>query len=234
LTPPPPERPERSAPTETPPVIDRQRERGRPTPAPRGKGSTGSAAGEVLETLAIAVILFFAMRLLVLPVKVEGTSMVPSLTQDQHLLVNRRAYTHWEIGGHTYYLFGKPHRGDIVVLTPPPQEAQRGIPFIKRIVGLPGERVLVRDGTVYINDQPIREPYIAEPPAYTWPANGQPYVVPAHDVIVFGDNRNHSEDSSRFGVLPEDLIRGRAFATFYPVNEVGFLPHPQYTVDSRQ
>jgi signal peptidase I len=229
--PPPPEGSERSAPTETPSAIDPGPTR--PAPAAHRKASTG-AAGEVLETLAVAVILFFAMRLLVLPVKVEGMSMVPSLTQDQHLLVNRRAYTHWDIGGHTWYLFGKPHRGDIIVLTPPPQEAQQGIPFIKRIIGLPGERVLVKGGKVYINDQPITEPYIAESPAYTWPPTGQPYLVPAHDVIVFGDNRNRSEDSSRFGVLPEDLIRGRAIATFYPVNEIGFLPHPQYAVAGRQ
>lgn len=215
-------------PTGTPPTRNPEPKRTHAAPIARGKASTSDTAGEVIETLAIAVILFFAMRLLVLPVKVEGTSMVPSLTQDQHLLVNRRAYTHWDIGGHTYYLFGKPHRGDIIVLTPPPQEAQQGIPFIKRVVGLPGERVLVKGGKVYINDQPIDEPYIAEAPAYTWPANGQPYTVPAHDVIVFGDNRNRSEDSSRFGVLPEDLIRGRAFATFYPVNEVGFIPHPAY------
>ncbi len=226
--PPPLEGLERSMPTEMPPVRDPEPSGARSTTATRGKAATGSATGEILETLAIAVILFFAMRLLVLPVKVEGTSMVPSLTQNQHLLVSRRAYTHWDIGSHTWYLFGKPRRGDIVVLTPPPQEAQRGIPFIKRVIGLPGERILVKGGIVYINDQPITEPYIAEMPAYTWPANGQPYIIPAHDVIVFGDNRNRSEDSSRFGVLPENLIRGRAVATFYPVNEVGFLPHSAY------
>jgi len=99
---------------------------------------------------------------------------------------------------------------------------------------LPGERVLVKDGKVFINDQPIDEPYTAEMPRYTWPANGQPMVVPEHNVVVFGDNRNRSEDSSRFGVLPENLIRGRAVATFYPVNEISFLPHPQYAVDSTQ
>ncbi len=206
----------------------------RTTPIPRRQATRGGAAGEVLETLAIAVLLFFGMRLLVLPVKVEGTSMVPSLAEQQHLLVNRRAYTHWDIGGHTYYLFGKPHRGDIIVLTPPPQEAQRGVPFIKRVIGLPGERVLVKDGKVSINGQPIDEPYIAEMPAYTWPANGQPFLVPEHNVIVFGDNRNHSEDSSRFGVLDESLIRGRAFATFYPFNELGFVTHPEYATGGRQ
>ncbi len=188
----------------------------------------------MIETISIAVLLFFAMRLLVLPVKVEGTSMVPSLAQQQHLIVNRRAYTHWEIGGHTVYLFQKPQRGDIIVLTPPPQEPQRGIPFIKRIIGLPGERILVRDGKVFINDQAINEPYINDQPRYTWPANGQPMVVPAGNVIVFGDNRNLSEDSSRFGLLPEDLIRGRAVATFYPINEIGFLPHPGYAIVSTQ
>ncbi|MDQ2787911.1 MAG: signal peptidase I [Chloroflexota bacterium] len=228
MTTPPQEGSERAAPAEIPPVPDPEPRSPRSTPAARGKAATGSAAGEILETLAIAVILFFAMRLLVLPVRVEGTSMVPSLTQDQHLLVSRRAYTHWDIGGHSWYLFGKPRRGDIIVLTPPPQEAQRGIPFIKRIIGLPGEQILVRGGRVYINNQPITEPYIAEMPAYTWPPNGQPYVIPAHDVIVFGDNRNRSEDSSRFGVLPENLIQGRAVATFYPVNEIGFLLHPAY------
>ncbi|MCA1667754.1 MAG: signal peptidase I, partial [Thermomicrobia bacterium] len=228
MTTPPLEGSERSAPTEKLPVGDPESDRMHPRPIVRGKARSGSAAGEVLETLAIAVILFFAMRLLVLPVRVEGTSMVPTLANRQQLLVSRRAYTHWAIGGHTFYLFGKPHRGDIVVLTPPPQEPQQGIPFIKRIIGLPGERVLVKDGTVYINDRPITEPYIAEPPAYTWPPTGQPYLVPANDVIVFGDNRNRSEDSSRFGVLPEDLIRGRAVAAFYPLNDLGFLPHPEY------
>lgn len=201
---------------------------------PRARASRGNAVGEVIETISIAILLLFAMRLLILPVQVEGTSMVPSLAQQQHLIVNRRAYTHWDIGGHTYYLFGKPQRGDIIVLTPPPQEPQRGIPFIKRIVGLPGERILVRNGAVSINDQPIAEPYIADQPRYTWPANGQPMVIPADSVVVFGDNRNLSEDSSRFGVLPENLICGRAVATFYPVNEIGFLPHPQYAVVGSQ
>ncbi len=172
------------------------------------------------------------MRLLVLPVRVDGMSMLPSLTGNQHLLVNRRAYTHVDISGHTYYLFHKPARGDIIVLTPPLTEAQRGIPFIKRIVGLPGESMMVRGGKVYINGTALGEPYINEQPAYTWPANGQPYVVPPHSVIVFGDNRNHSEDSSRFGVLDEGLIRGRAWATFYPFQEIGFLPHPEYAVGS--
>lgn len=219
---------ERSAPPRAPATASR-------SGAPRARRSwLGGAAGEVIETLAIAIILFFAMRLLVLPVRVEGTSMVPSLTPEQHLLVNRRAYTHVDVAGHTYYLFHPPQRGDVIVLTPPAQEAQQGIPFIKRIVGLPGERILVRGGKVYINDQPISEPYIAEPPAYTWPANGVPLAIPAHSVVVFGDNRNRSEDSSRFGVLDERLIRGRAWATFYPLNELGFLPHPRYAGDSKQ
>jgi signal peptidase I len=227
LTTPPLEGSEGSASTETVAVAPRP-------PAPSRKAAAGNAGWEILETVAIAVLLFFAMRLLVLPVKVEGTSMVPTLTEQQHLLVNRRAYLHWDIGGHTVYLFHKPRRGDIVILTPPPTEAQRGIPFIKRVIGLPGERVLVKEGKVFINDQPIDEPYIAEMPRYTWPANGQAMVVPEGNVIVFGDNRNRSEDSSRFGVLPENLIRGRALATFYPVGELGFLPHPEYAVDSKQ
>jgi signal peptidase I len=192
------------------------------------RASRGDTAWEVIETVAIAIILFFVMRLLILPVKVDGESMLPSLTPDQHLLVNRHAYIHWNIGGHTYYFYGPPHRGDIIVLTPPPQELRQGIPFIKRIVGLPGETVLVTGGKVLVNGKPIDEPYIAENPAYTWPPNGQPLTVPPNTVVVFGDNRNHSEDSSRFGLLDESLIRGRAFFTFYPLRAINFLPMPTY------
>ncbi len=200
----------------------------RAAPAPARKASGGGAVGEVVETIAIAVILFFVMRLLILPVKVDGQSMLPTLTPDQHLLVNRRAYMHWEMGGQTYYVFGTPRRGDVIVLTPPANELRQDIPFVKRIVGLPGEMVLVKGGKVYINGTPIDEPYINELPAYTWPANGQPLTIPTNNVIVFGDNRNHSEDSSRFSLLPEDNIRGRAFFTFYPLREINFLPYPAY------
>lgn len=198
--------------------------------APARRASGGGAVGEVVETIAIAVILFFVMRLLILPVKVDGQSMLPTLQPSQYLLVNRRAYLNWEMGGTTYYVFGPPRRGDVIVLTPPPQELRQDIPFIKRIIGLPGETVLVRGGTVYINGTPIAEPYINDRPAYTWPANGQPLTVPAHSVVVFGDNRNRSEDSSRFGVLDEDLIRGRAFLTFWPLPAINFLPYPTYTI----
>lgn len=194
------------------------------------RAPSGGAVGEVVETIAIAVILFFVMRLLILPVKVDGQSMLPTLQPSQYLLVNRRAYTRWEMGGQTYYLFGPPKRGDVIVLTPPANELRQDIPFIKRIIGLPGERVLVRGGKVYINGTPLDEPYINDQPVYTWPANGQPLTVPANSVVVFGDNRNRSEDSSRFGVLDEGLIRGRAFFTFFPLREINFLPYPAYPI----
>ncbi len=117
-----------------------------------------SAVQEIIETLLLAVLIFVAVRTIVLNFRVDGQSMEPNLQNSELLIVNRRAYVHFNVNwlpwesstSSDWYPFGKPSRGDIVVFNPPGQHTE---PYIKRIIGLPGEKISVHDGAVYINDQ---------------------------------------------------------------------------------
>jgi signal peptidase I len=186
-----------------------------------------SAARELIETLVIAAILFFGMRLVMPAVVVDGVSMVPSLQNNQHLLENRLAYFNVEIGGKKYYLFHKPQRGDIVVIEPPIPHDK---PFIKRLIGLPGDTVLVQPGKVTVNGVVITENYISQPTAYTWPADGKPYTLGPDEYFVLGDNRNASEDSHFFGPIHAKNIMGKTWVSFWPLSDLKFLPRPPYPV----
>jgi len=139
---------------------------------------------------------------------VDGTSMDPTLQNEQRLLVNKISY-----------MFGEPQRGDIIVFPPPAQYSYEN-DFIKRIVGLPGESVEVKaDGTVYINDQPLSEPYVVYPKAFPVAK----VYVPEGQYYVMGDNRVVSLDS-RYGffVAREDIV-GEAWLSIWPLGEFHFL-----------
>jgi signal peptidase I len=198
-----------------------------PAPVTAPPPARRSAARELIETLVIAAILFFGMRLVMPAVVVDGVSMVPSLQNGQHLLENRLAYANVEIGGKKYYLFHKPQRGDIVVIEPPIPHDK---PFIKRLIGLPGDTILIRDGKVSVNGVPFDESYIAQIPAYTWPTDGKPYTLGADEYFVLGDNRNASEDSHFFGPIHAKNIMGKTWISFWPFSDLKFLPRPQYPV----
>jgi signal peptidase I len=107
---------------------------------------------ELLQTFALMVLLFVGIRGIVQNFRVEGPSMQPTLTAGQYLWVNKAAYV--ELNGE--YVLGGPQRGDIAVVRPPNEE----VDLIKRVIGLPGDKVLIRNGYVFINDQPLDEPYI--------------------------------------------------------------------------
>jgi signal peptidase I len=111
--------------------------------------------------------------------------------------------------------------GDIVVFDPPPQLQQQGYSkdqaFIKRIIGKPGQTIAVKNGKVYVDDQPLREAYIAEAPKYLL----SPATIPEDSFFVMGDNRNNSNDSHVWGFLPKDYILGRAWIRFYPFDRLG-------------
>jgi len=156
----------------------------------------------VLPAIVIAVLinLFLAQA-----TRVYGSSMEPNLHTDQRLVVEKVSYR----------LHG-PRRGDVVVLRLPERGPEL---LIKRIIGLPGETIEVRDGIVYINEQPLEEPYMVRS------ANGYygPTIVPEGNVFVMGDNRGASNDSRVFGPVPLERVVGRAWVSYWPLEFLGIV-----------
>ncbi|WP_416670685.1 signal peptidase I [Egbenema bharatensis] len=166
---------------------------------------------ENAQILAIALILALVIRLFVAePRYIPSDSMVPTLEIGDRLVVEKVSY----------YLH-PPNTGDIVVFMPPAQLLEYGYApdkaFIKRVIGTPGDVVQVQEGRVYVNGQPLTEPYIAEAPDYEMP----PVQVPQNQVFVMGDNRNNSNDSHIWGFLPKQNIIGRAVFRFFPIDRLG-------------
>jgi len=166
---------------------------------------------ENFQILIIALILALLVRTFVAePRFIPSDSMYPTLEIGDRLVVEKVSYH-----------FHPPTFGDIVVFDPPPQLQVQGYArdqaFIKRIIGQPGQIVEVKNGQVYLDNQALNEPYLAEPPAYNW----GPYAVPDHQFFVMGDNRNNSNDSHVWGFLPQQNIIGRAWFRFFPFNRLG-------------
>jgi signal peptidase I len=159
---------------------------------------------DVLETVAISLILFLAINAVSARIRVDGHSMVPTFQDGEFVIVDKISYR-----------FNDPQRGDIVVFHYPRDPAQE---YIKRIIGLPGDEVLIRGGVVYVNGIALVEPYAFEAPRYEL----QVYV-PAGEYFVLGDNRNNSSDSHDWGTLPEEFLVGKAFFIYWPLNEVGIV-----------
>ncbi len=201
-----------------------------------------SMVREIIETLLLAVIIFVAVRAVVLNFRVDGHSMEPSLDNNEMLLVNRNAYFAfdedkwfgWIPGVETdgsddpTFPFGKPERGDIVVLNPP-TSASADKPYIKRVVGEPGDTIELQNGSVFINGEQIDEPYLEGLETNCRPTQTcGPLTVPEDAVFVLGDNRGNSEDSRFFGVVPIENIIGKAWLTYWPVGEIELVPHEEY------
>jgi signal peptidase I len=164
-----------------------------------------------LRVLAIALVIALTVRFFIAePRFIPSNSMDPTLHIGDRLLIDKVSYR-WQ----------PPHRGDIVVFTPPAQLVDLGYgggqAFIKRIVGEPGETLQVTQGQVLLNGQALPEDYILEMPQY---AMG-PVTVPPNAVFVLGDNRNDSNDSHVWGPLPQQNLIGRARFRFWPLDRLG-------------
>lgn len=163
---------------------------------------------DVLETLVLAVVLYFGINAVSARVRVDGFSMRPTLQDGEYILINKLAYK-----------LGEPMRGDIVVFVFPvnPEED-----LIKRIIGLPGDTITVQDGVLSINGVVVNEPYINAPPAYsdTW-------QVSEGNLFVLGDNRNDSRDSHQWGLLPIENVIGRAVLIYWPPEEWQIIEHTE-------
>ena len=162
---------------------------------------------EVLETVLPAILIALLINVFIgQATRVEGQSMEPNLHTDQRLVVEKLSYR-----------FHGPHRFDVVVLRVPGQGEDL---LIKRVVGLPGETLEIKDGQVYINGQPLEEPFVLE---NTRPGRYSSITIPPLHVFVLGDNRNHSNDSRSFGPVPIDNIVGRAWVSYWPPENVGLV-----------
>ncbi len=157
--------------------------------------------------IAVVLIVFIYQ-----PVKVEGTSMTPTLSDQERIFINKFTYR---------FGLGSIARGDTVVFWYPEDRTKS---YIKRVIGLPGDRVRIDDGRVYVNDQPLVENYI--PPQnrdYSSWRDGEEQTVPEGEYFVLGDHRNSSSDSRTWGYVPRDNIYGKAVFVYWPPDKIGRL-----------
>ncbi len=169
---------------------------------------------EVLETIVPAVLIALLINLFMAQAtRVYGQSMEPSLHTDQRLIVEKLSYNRFL--RQTLGLEG-PQRGNVVVIN---LESQNNELLIKRVIGLPGDTVEVRDNRVFVNNQPLNEPYVADITAGYY----GPIVVPPLHIFVLGDNRNFSNDSRNFGTIPLKDVVGRAWFSYWPPDQIGFV-----------
>jgi len=174
---------------------------------------------DILEVIVFAIAIFLFVYLLLLqPHKIKGDSMQPNFPNGEYLLTDKVTYR-----------FRQPHRGDVVVFEAPTAEGEE---FIKRIIGLPGENVSVKEGSIFINDKKLDETYLGSG-VITLPGNflkeGEELTVAENQYFVLGDNRLHSSDSRFWGFVPKDKITGRAWVIYWPVEKAGPVEKVNYS-----
>lgn len=168
----------------------------------------GRFALDIIETLVLAVVLFLGINAISARVRVDGFSMRPTLEDGEFVLVNKMSYR-----------FGEVSRGDIIVFHFPlnPEEE-----LIKRVIGLPGDQIRAQNGLVYVNGQLLNEPYIYQAPLYS----GE-WTVSEGQIFVLGDNRNNSNDSKDWGLLPAGNVVGKAVLIYWPPPMWDVLEHTE-------
>ncbi len=161
---------------------------------------------ETIETVLWAVVLALIIRTFVIQAFwIPSGSMIPTLLPGDRVLVCK-----------FWYAIQPPKRGQIFVFKYPVDPKRD---FVKRIIGLPGDTLEIRQGTVYLNGEPQKEPYVAFPDAYTM----EPVTVPDDSFFAMGDNRPNSQDSRFWGFVPRKNIRGPAFFRYWPIKRIGLL-----------
>ncbi len=211
-----------------------------PEPIPGGDLPVGSdpppprrrlgCALEIVETLVLTLVIYLVIHNFVAqPFQVEQNSMVPTVNPGEYVLIDKISPR-----------FDDYRRGDIVVFQPPVGFGQGGVPFIKRVIGLPGDTVTLENGRVFVTPvggSPVRlnEPYVVHgidgttAPTLPKDANGTTsWTIAPGTYFVMGDNRPDSEDSRVFGPVNRELIVGRAWLRYFPLDRIGFVSRPIY------
>ncbi len=173
---------------------------------------------DALQPIVMAFAIFMMVYLFLFqPHKVDGSSMFPNFHDKEFILTDKITYRR-----------SQPSRGDVVVFhAPPPYDSD----FIKRIIGLPGETIMVKDGKIYINGEMLQESYIPTEFVTTEKAflrDGVPYAIPDGYYMVMGDNRGFSSDSREWGPVSLKAIVGKAWIRYWPVPKIGIIEHQKY------
>ncbi|OGM26442.1 signal peptidase I [Candidatus Woesebacteria bacterium RIFCSPLOWO2_01_FULL_39_61] len=177
---------------------------------------------DILEVVVFSIAIFLFVYLLVLqPHKIKGDSMQPNFPDGEYLITDKLTYR-----------FREPQRGEVIVFEAP---GGAGEEFIKRIIGLPNEKVGLKDGKVYINERVLDEPYLSETletGGSTFLKNGEEVSVPEGHYLVLGDNRPASSDSRTWGFVSKDKITGRGWVVYWPPQSAGFIKKVVYSLAS--
>ncbi len=182
-------------------------------------GKLGAFFLDILEVVVFAVGIFFFVYLLIMrPHKIKGQSMHPNFPDAEYILTEKVTYYRRD-----------PIRGDVVVFTPPVSETDE---YIKRVIALPGETVMIKEGHVYINGNLLDEPYLASDlftnDGFFLP-EGTTYTVPEGKYFTMGDNRPHSSDSRAWGPITKKDISGKAWVAYWPIKNARFVKLPVYS-----
>lgn len=188
-------------------------ERGRETPDAEPHWF-GLMVREVVETVGLAVIIFLIIRIGIQNYRIEGQSMEPNFHDGEYLIVNKLAYR-----------LGEYERGDVIVFQYPNDPSKD---YIKRIIGLPGDTVEIRDGQLFVNNTQIEEPYLHMPNTRDEP----PTVVEAGHLYVMGDNRPASSDTRSWGQLGQNFVIGQAWLAIWPFDTAGLVKHQPLEVNA--
>ncbi len=185
---------------------------------------------ELIETVLLSLAVFLALHLSVQNFRVEGSSMVPTLTEGQHIVANKIIYSHIESDALARFLpfvqasgdddslftFHPPEYGDIIIFNFPTDPSRD---LVKRVIGLPGDVIEIESGQVIRNGEPIDEPYVVNKDRRSAPR----LEVPENSYYVLGDNRRASSDSRDWGFLSNDHIVGRAWISYWPTDRIDIL-----------
>ena len=170
---------------------------------------------DIIAPILVGLAVFALFQVTVGSFRVYGSSMLPTIEEGDYILVSKATY-----------FFTEPQRGDIIVLHSP---RESNTDLIKRVIALPGDTVEIKDKTVFVNDTPLDEPYIMEPPRYFVPRE----EIPTGQYFVLGDNRNNSSDSHRGWTVPRENIVGKTFVTYWPPYRCGTIKHSKLNVGTQ-
>lgn len=179
------------------------------TPVPKRRSVLGAMVYWARDLLLSVVIAIIVILFLYQPVKVEGTSMMPALTDQERIFINKFVYR---------FHFGDIERGDMVVFWYPNDPSKS---YIKRVIGVPGDKVEIDRGTVVINGKALVENYV--PDEYRDGASLSPTWIPPDEYFVLGDHRSSSNDSRSWGLVPRHFIYGKAVFVYWPLDKIGVL-----------